>query len=291
MSTHDIDLHDDDQPVGRLLTRREILRLFGGTGAALALGLGLPRLVSAQAGTDTPTVDPTSTPLPSCVVRPELTEGPYFVDNDLNRSDIRLDPTDESVRVGLPLWLTFRVSEITRRACAPLPGARVDIWHCDAEGEYSGVEANRTENNEALWLRGYQITDEAGVAEFVTIYPGWYTGRAVHIHFKIRMNPEDEQGYEFTSQFFFPEDINDLVHAEAPYASKGTRNRLNEQDGIFRQSEGLLTLDVQPFEKDDESGYAAVFTIGLNLSDASVGADDGAGARGALRPGNPGSRP
>src|SRR5690606_29489250 len=107
--------------------------------------------------------------------------------------------------------------------------------------------------------------------EFVTIYPGWYPGRAVHIHFKIRTDPRAEHGYEFTSQIFFPEEVTDTVYAQPPYNAQGTRNVLNEQDGIFRGSDGLLTLQVFELgEKEesnlDESGYAALFDIGLNLN-------------------------
>jgi protocatechuate 3,4-dioxygenase beta subunit len=222
------------------------------------------------------------------VVRPELTEGPYFVDGQLNRADIRIDPSDNSIKEGLPLRLTFRVMDVTGGVCAPLQGAQVDVWHCDALGVYSGVQDPGFDTSSQLWLRGYQLTDEDGIAEFMTIYPGWYSGRAVHIHFKIRTDPEDAQGYEFTSQFFFPEAINDLVHAEPPYASKGYRNVLNDEDGIFQQSDGLLTLDVIPFEDDEDSGYAATFDIGLDLSDASVGADDGGmGFGGGRRGGRP----
>ena len=280
------DLHDDDKPVGRVLTRRELLKLLGGTGVMVMVGGTFAQLVEGQ--TSTPTPSPTTTPIPVCVVRPELTEGPYFVDGMLNRSDIRIDPADESVREGLPLKLVFRVSDMTGGACVPLMGAQVDVWHCDADGVYSGVASEGTADE--FWLRGYQVTDEEGNAEFITIYPGWYPGRAVHIHFKIRAVGEDEQSYEFTSQFFFPEDISDLVHAEDPYASKGYRNTLNVEDGIFNQSDDLLTLtltagDIEIVDEEDEekittlTGYTAVFDIGLDLSDASVGASDGAGGR------------
>jgi len=117
----------------------------------------------------------------------------------LNRMDIRIDPTDESIKEGLPLKLVYRVSDVTGGTCAPLAGAQVDVWHCDADGVYSGVQDRSFDTTDQIWLRGYQITDEAGIATFLTIVPGWYSGRAVHIHFKIRT----EDGYEFTSQFFF----------------------------------------------------------------------------------------
>ncbi|MDZ4671574.1 MAG: intradiol ring-cleavage dioxygenase [Phototrophicales bacterium] len=271
-----MDLHDDDKPVGRILTRRELLKLLGGTGVALTIG-GV--WVQGQSGTLSPTPSPTPMLIPACVVRPELTGGPFFVDTDLDRSDIRIDPRDQSVREGIPLKLIFRVSDMTGGACLPLGGAQVDIWHCDADGVYSGVASEGTRDE--LWLRGYRVTDEGGIAEFITIYPGWYPGRAVHIHFKIRTSPQETRGYEFTSQLFFSEDLTDVVHAQEPYAKNGYRNVLNERDGIFRQSGELLLLDVAegiieiPSDADAETtpevittleGYVAVFDIGLDLS-------------------------
>jgi protocatechuate 3,4-dioxygenase beta subunit len=118
---------------------------------------------------------------------------PYFVDNQLNRSDIRIDPSDGSVKEGAPLRLAFQVSDVSANACSPLAGAQVDVWHCDALGVYSGVSDPGFDTSGQLWLRGYQVTDESGYCEFTTIYPGWYSGRAVHIHFKIRTDPYSNQ--------------------------------------------------------------------------------------------------
>jgi protocatechuate 3,4-dioxygenase beta subunit len=268
-----MELHDDDKPVGRVLSRREILALLGGGSAALLGGLSLP--VLAQ-GTRTPT------PLPACVVRPELTEGPYFVDDQLNRFDIRVDPADDSVKEGLPLYLIYRVSDVSGRTCRPLANAQVDVWHCDVEGVYSGVSDPGFDTSDALWLRGYQVTDEDGHAEFLTIVPGWYRGRAVHIHFKIRT----EEGYEFTSQLFFdPEDI-ETLYTTAPYSERGLPDTPNDRDSIYRQSEGLLTLELVPLDDTElealeiEKGYKAIFDIGLDLSDAEVGAGDSGGRGG-----------
>ncbi len=258
-----MELHDDDKPIGRVLSRREMLRLLGGASAAVVVGTGLGNLALTHAQT----VTPVATAIPSCVVKPALTEGPYFVDDQLNRSDIRIEPSDGSVKEGTLLNLIFSVSDVSANTCAPLAGAQVDVWHCDAEGAYSGVSDPGFDTSDEKWLRGYQITDETGKAEFITIYPGWYSGRAVHIHFKIRTDPDSEQGYEFTSQLFFPEDITDIVHAEGIYADKGYRNVLNAEDNIFQSSEGLLTLEL--VENEDGEGYTANFSIGLDLSEPS----------------------
>ncbi|MBE2269946.1 MAG: intradiol ring-cleavage dioxygenase [Anaerolinea sp.] len=284
--------HNDDKPVGRLLNRREVLALLGGSGVALLAGLNLPS-TGAMRSTATPAIAVTpamaATPLPACVVRPELTEGPYFVDGQLNRMDIRLDPTDGSIKAGLPLRLIYRVSNVANGVCMPLAGAQVDVWHCDAAGVYSGVRDASFDTSGEKWLRGYQITDERGIAEFITIVPGWYPGRAVHIHFKIRVDAGEAQAYEFTSQFFFDPDVIETIYAEPPYAAKGLPNTPNTRDNIYQQSGGALTLELIRMTADEleaveaEAGYTATFDIGLDLTDDSVAPADGFGGR----PGRP----
>jgi protocatechuate 3,4-dioxygenase beta subunit len=201
------------------------------------------------------------TVMPSCVVRPALTEGPYFVDEKLNRSDIRSDPATNTSKPGVPLALTFLVSRVSGSACAALAGATVDVWHCDGLGVYSdATDPTFGSTKGTKFLRGYQTTDAQGVARFTTIWPGWYQGRAVHIHFKIRMTAASGQVSDFTSQLFFDETMNDQIFAQAPYSQKGGAGRLrNESDGIFQGSGGKLTL--APAKTAD--GYAATFDIGL----------------------------
>lgn len=268
--------HDDDKPIGRVLSRREVLTLLGGAGAAILAGTGFTKLgLNQLAGTVTPEVTAEATEsLPACVVRPALTEGPYFVDEMLNRSDIRTDPTDNTVKEGVPLHLVFRVSQISADACIPLAGAQVDVWHCDALGVYSDVQDAGFNTIGQKWLRGYQETDAKGTAEFMTIYPGWYSGRAVHIHFKIRTDPTSDNGYEFTSQFFFDDTLSDQIETQEPYASKsGKRDILNAEDNIFQNSEGLMTLELV----EEGEGYAATFDIGLDLSQPSPTQSGGGG--------------
>ena len=291
---HD-EAEDDDRPVGRLLTRREVLAgLLAGAGAVVLarcdpLGQALRGPVTpvtaptattgtaapataATAAVTAPTAEAaaTATPeatraatLPSCVVRPEMTEGPYFVDEMLNRADIRSDPADGSVREGAPLRLTFLVSQIGASACTPLAGAQVDIWHCDAAGVYSDATDRGFNTRGKKFLRGYQVTDNKGVAGFTTIYPGWYAGRAVHIHFKIRTLAGATTTHEFTSQLFFDDALSDTVYSQAPYAGRGRRTTRNSNDGIYRSGGDQLLLQVRP---DGSGGYAATFDIGLQLA-------------------------
>ncbi len=216
----------------------------------------------------------------------------YFVDDQLNRFDIRVDPSDDSIKAGLPPHLIFRVTDVTGGTCAPLKDAQVDVWHCDAAGVYSDVSDPVFDTAGQMWLRGYQVTDDSGMAEFLTIVPGWYSGRTVHIHFKIRTVGTDGQSYEYTSQLFFDPAVIEQIYAEDPYAARGLPNTSNEADGIYQESEGLLTLVLVPLEAEEldtldvEAGYSATFDIGLNLSDTVVGASDSAsGGPGGPPPG------
>ena len=251
---------DDDRPIGRILTRREVLALLGGSALVAACA---PAAVSSPSGA-APTVATSAaaaSALPSCVVRPALTEGPYFVDEKLNRSDIRSDPTTNAAKPGTPLVLAFLVSKVNGSACTALANATVDVWHCDALGVYSDAsDPSFGSTKGTKFLRGYQTTDASGSAKFTTIWPGWYQGRAVHIHFKIRTTAANGQVADFTSQLFFPDAMNDAVFANAPYSQKGTKGILrNDGDSIFGQSGGKLTLS--PAKTAD--GYAATFDIGL----------------------------
>lgn len=236
-------------PVGRLLSRREIVLLLGGSAACLMTGSLIPRWVAA------------GIPGPSCVVRPEQTEGPYFVDERLNRSDIRSDPTDGRVKPGTPLALTLLISRLNAGDCQPLPGAQVDIWHCDALGVYSDVQDPGFNTIGQKFLRGYQVTDARGEARFVTVYPGWYAGRTIHIHVKIRTAPVAQRSFEFTSQLYFDDGLTDRVHADLPYASNGQRTARNQHDWIFRRGGDRLML--APTATTD--GYTASFAIGLQI--------------------------
>jgi protocatechuate 3,4-dioxygenase beta subunit len=266
----------DDRQVGRILRRREVLALLGAAGGAVMLSrtglFGSADAALAQTAATTSATDAVLAQAPACVVKPELTEGPYFVDDQLDRSDIRSEPSDGSLRDGVPLALTFNVSQVGATGCVPLAGARVDVWHCDALGVYSGVNDNTFPSSTVgkKFLRGYQVTGADGAVRFLTIYPGWYAGRTVHIHFKIRTTGTDGNAYEFTSQLFMDDAITDQVHTVQPYASKGQRTMRNSADGIYR--DGGDQLLIAPVASED--GYSASFAIGLDLSDTAVGAAD-----------------
>jgi protocatechuate 3,4-dioxygenase beta subunit len=255
---------DDDAPVGRLLTRREALALLGTTAGGALLVACLPAATSSPGASATSAsagASGSAAVIPSCIVRPELTEGPYFVDEKLNRSDIRADPSSGEVREGVALALAFAVSRLDGSTCTPFEGALVDVWHCDALGVYSDVQDPGGSTVGQQFLRGYQVTGANGAAAFTTIYPGWYSGRAVHIHFKIRTDASADAGLEFTSQLFFDEAVTDAVHARDPYAQKGRRDVPNANDGIYQGGGDQLLLS--PRAAGD--GYATTFEIGVQV--------------------------
>lgn len=252
------ELDDDDLPVGTILSRRRALGLLGLGGLGLAGGLGT---VSGLAGAqNAATTIKASTALPSCVVRPQMTEGPFWVDEQLKRRDVRSDSKTRAVQPGLPLELGFLISRVGTGGCQPLSGVLVDIWQCSALGQYSDVSGMGNGNTRGQdWLRGQQLTDAAGRASFVTIWPGWYPGRATHIHFRLRYGNS-----EFVSQLFFDEATTDAVYAGArPYSSKGSSGRMhNANDGIYRNGGNQLLLTTTG---SVAKGYAGVMDIGMNV--------------------------
>ncbi|HEY0429848.1 MAG TPA: intradiol ring-cleavage dioxygenase [Pyrinomonadaceae bacterium] len=238
---------NDDDKMGKLLSRRDWLALFGAAGVAVLAGCaGETAKMSAPA-----------TSLPPCIGKLSQTLGPYFVEEKLNRSDIRTDAASGAIKEGLPLQIEFRVSHVGENSCTPLEGATVDVWHCDAAGVYSDVKDPSFNTVGQKFLRGFQTTDANGVARFTTNYPGWYEGRTVHIHFKIR-----HQNYDFTSQLYFDDALTDKVHAQSPYAAKGQRTLKNAGDDIFKSGGSDLVLTLA----ETEQGYKATFEIGLQTA-------------------------
>jgi protocatechuate 3,4-dioxygenase beta subunit len=171
----------------------------------------------------------------SCTLTPELTEGPFYFDVERVRSDIR------EGRDGARLGLALRVRDASK-GCEPIQSAVVDIWHCDALGEYSAEPES--------FLRGAQVTDRDGVAEFTTIYPGWYQGRAVHIHAKVHLDNQTV----LTTQLFFDDDLSERVFRAAPYAEHSGAIQRNAEDGIFDERV-LLTV------KRDGDGWLGALTF------------------------------
>ena len=202
----------------------------------------------------------------------QQTEGPYFIDRMPNRSDIRSDPSDGSVQQGIPLHLLIHVYTVSSSngLCTPLKGARVDIWHANSQGIYSAVADQGTTGKK--FLRGYQVADNSGTVVFTTIYPGWYQGRAIHIHDKVRMFNGSEKTLEWTSQLYFNNSNNELVHKQPPYSKHGPPDMTNEQDGIYAgpSTDGLIQsnsgkhLMLSLTKEVQQQSYLGTFNIVLN---------------------------
>ncbi|MEI7986218.1 MAG: twin-arginine translocation pathway signal protein [Armatimonadota bacterium] len=249
----------DDAPIGTIYSRREALALAAKAGLGLTAG-GLFTLASAQ--------DPK--PKVNLVASPALTEGPFFVDEKLNRSNLLLGTSREAVTKGLPLDLELTIYKMTGEKLKPFTNAQIDIWQCDAKGVYSDENhpMNHEDTKDQKWLRGYQVTDAKGVAKFQTIVPGWYPGRTAHIHFKVRTFSEKHQvTADFTSQLFFHESDLKAIYAKAPYSGQEVPKGLNMQDGIFseRQLDGTvagehLLLDLSPSKLGRTSKFAIVLS-------------------------------
>ena len=222
------------------LTRRSLLRLAGL--AAGAGGIGSWTSDAAEGGGPAAV----ESGAVSCVLTPEQTEGPYYLDGQRFRRDI----TDG--RPGTPLIL--RLAVVDASTCKPIAGAAVDIWHCDALGVYSGVGGNR-----GHFMRGLQRTDARGVVTFRTVYPGWYRGRTVHIHLKVHVRGN----VVHTGQLYFPDSLTDSVFRAAPYNRRRGRRTRNADDFVFANGgrRSLLRLRKRP-----QGGYTGSITVGVHRS-------------------------
>ena len=183
----------------------------------------------------------------SCVLTPELTEGPYYIDGEKLRRNITEGKPGAS--------LTLRLAVVDASTCRPIEGASVDIWHADAGGVYSGFGAgsgNRT------FMRGVQKTDANGIATFQTVYPGWYQGRTVHIHVKVHIGGN----VVHTGQLFFNDAVTDAVYRRSPYSKRPNRTTRNAADSIYVNG-GSKSL-VKIAKRD--TGYTGAVTMGAHAS-------------------------
>jgi protocatechuate 3,4-dioxygenase beta subunit len=225
-----------------ILNRREALKMFGSVGAVLLIGCSGDSASSNNGNPGT-----------SCVVTPQLTEGPYFVDERLNRANITAG------QPGLPLSLAINVFNASTQACSPISGVQIDLWHASGNGIYSDIPGLGADGQ--TFLRGYQLTNANGVASFQTMYPGWYTGRATHIHLKARLfNASGAQTLDATTQLFFDDNITDTVYSmNAPYNSRRARDTRNASDGIYGGRTSLLVnLNGSP-----TGGYTGAISVGI----------------------------
>jgi protocatechuate 3,4-dioxygenase beta subunit len=238
----DTNIHEKDD---RLLTRRSSLLKLGGLAGAVvgASAWGLDRSDEASAGPAA-----VAQGLVSCVLTPEMTQGPYYLDGDKVRRDMR------EGKPGVPLLVRATVLDVS--TCKPIKGAAVDLWHCDASGTYSGFAQEGTEGD--TFLRGIQKTDKNGGATLQTIYPGWYSGRTVHIHVQVHVGGS----VVHTGQLFFQDKLTDTVYKRAPYNKRPGRTTRNANDSIFVNggSKSIMRLT------KSGSGYIAKVAMGVQRS-------------------------
>jgi protocatechuate 3,4-dioxygenase beta subunit len=287
--------------VASALNRRAIVRTGVSALALGALRLRFPAAAGAQEAAS-PFTD-------VCVLTPEMTEGPFYLPLDLVRRDVT------EGKPGLPLQLRVVVADLAN-GCAPLTNAAVDIWHCDAQGFYSGVAANPGGGASAeagagagseTFLRGIQLTGDDGMAEFLTIYPGWYSGRTVHIHMKVHVGgaqqvfeqatPAPAPTYEgghvaHTGQIYFADATSDQVYETvAAYAGRDNARRTrNDQDGILdgHADEPGFIVALAPLEEGaPEKGFLGTITIGVDPSATPGPAGFGGGPGGPPAGGPP----
>jgi protocatechuate 3,4-dioxygenase beta subunit len=278
------------------MNRRTALTALGVAGVGLATAAAVKAATGSHAGAG-PRRPATAAPASggtalACVLTPEETAGPYYLDYGLVRRDI----TDGYP--GVPL--TLSVTVVDAATCAPVTGAALDVWHCNALGEYSGYTSmgiggagggtgsratprppatpapggghvSRTDH--LTFLRGVQFTDHRGVGEFQTLYPGWYKGRAVHIHVKVRIGGQLTRRATYagghvahTGQLYFPEQSTEEVARLDPYRINHVTRVRNQNDAYFTAGDdsGLLTL--RPLGEDSTlaHGLLAAIVVGVD---------------------------
>jgi protocatechuate 3,4-dioxygenase beta subunit len=267
------------------VTRRDIVRVGGVVFASGAVGV-LESLLSACGGATKSSTSSSSSSSASssssCVQATNVTRGPYFVDdrsdpnitNDTvdssipQRSDIRSDAKGGTgTQSGLPLYLNITVGDYSSGACTAISNAQVHIWHCNAQGEYSDVQSGSADLTGENFLRGYVWTDANGLASFTTIYPGWYSGRAVHIHVKVRIfDSSGNVTTEATTQLFFDDSTTDSVYsANSAYSRSGSRDTLNTNDSIYESENPSLLVSLSGSATTSYTG-----TVSIGITEGSI---------------------
>ena len=233
------------------LSRRGLIGVLGGGVASVAFGT---RALDAF-GTD-------NADAATCVLTPEVTEGPYWIDTRLTRYDVR------EGRPGLPLVLQFAI--VNAKTCRPIRNADVEIWHADASGEYSGFDGGSSgggpgggsgPQTKTRYLRGHQRSDALGKASFLTIFPGWYRGRTPHVHMKVHVGSADRVVH--TGQVFFNEAIQASVYRTGAYAGRGQPDTPHARDMIYAQAGGSRAVVRLRRRPGGARGYLGRIVIGV----------------------------
>ena len=214
----------------------------------------------------------------NCVLQPETTRGPFYLDPEFDRQDIT------EGEPGLPFRLRIQVLGVDN--CEPVPNAVVNLWHCDIRGGYSQfgmISGNPVDAANETWMRGYQMTNAEGKCEFDTIFPGWYPGRATHIHFDVHtgftpitpINQQVNPSSTFISQMFVPNAVKTLVYTNVEaYAEKGDNPTGTHNDGIAQNSGAVEDLTIAFDDSDFPDMLTGDFVIGLDMAGTPVGIEE-----------------
>ncbi|HRN85198.1 MAG TPA: intradiol ring-cleavage dioxygenase [Hyphomicrobium sp.] len=260
------------------ISRRGALAGLAGSAALLGTGTGV-----SAAAPDTSAAAPPSAGASAhgvCHMTPRMVEGPFYFDPALVRRDIA------EGRAGVPLRVVVQITD--GATCQPIPGARVDLWHCDATGQYSGYDGQGDDRSISTkgetFLRGTQITNATGDVEFMTIYPGWYRGRTTHIHFKVLL---DEKSM-LTGQMYFPDALSEYIFTNiSPYTERtAKRDTLNSTDWIAAADGDHITY---VSVREEADAYVATLVIGVDPAAEPERA--GRGRPPGPPPGGPGGPP
>jgi protocatechuate 3,4-dioxygenase beta subunit len=252
----------------RAFSRRTLLGGIGGLSGLTLLGCSTGSgsgttgttgsTTNGTTSSTTTTTTTTTTAAPgSCVLIPQETVGPYPLFNDIASAAMyqRADITEG--KTGVPLNLTLNIVNVNNQ-CAPILTAMVYVWHCDKDGYYSGYNQNGADLRGQTFLRGVQTTDTSGRVTFNTIYPGWYPGRATHIHFRVYLALD----LQATSQLAFPNAVTNAVYSTPLYVAKGQNPTTPSSDGIF--SDGVTYQMPTVSANAATGGYDAELTVGIS---------------------------
>ncbi|AXB56527.1 dioxygenase family protein [Flavobacterium fluviale] len=192
----------------------------------------------------------------SCTVSPSETKGPFPIKtpSQLVLENIKSD------RVGIALLINLKI-ENKNNNCEPLSGILVDVWHCDKDGnysEYGGTSMQQTDYTSVHFLRGRQTSDTNGNVSFISIYPGWYQGRAPHIHVEVLSSSGSSL---LVTQIAFPETISSQVYSSTNYAAHGQADTANTKDNVFADS---LSDELAVITGNLTDGYTLTKTITVN---------------------------
>lgn len=263
---------------------------------------------------------------PGCTLTSEQEEGPYYVDDETLRRDIT------EGKSGVPLELAVLL--VNAKTCEPLRNAALDIWHCDASGVYSGFTSANSDGapggpppdfggrgpggpggpppqfggrgpggpggrgarqiDPTRFLRGVQLTDGDGRAGFRSVYPGWYAGRAIHVHVKVHLGGTAAQKYAgghvaHTGQFFFPEDLTERIARLDPYAKRLAVHRTTQaEDDVFTHQHGdTVMLNMERLGKTDVDGFRGIITLAVDPEATPGPVGPGGGGGRGRGPGGP----